>query len=97
MSFRMRAMGSLALVGAILAVSALCAGAGQVDPDPWQGYSFFFGNLHSHTSYSDGVLTPTDAFIVARDAADMDFLAVTDHGYYMQESTNLHHWVPGAG
>lgn len=92
MSFRMRAMGSLALVGAILAVSALCAGAGQVDPDPWQGYSFFFGNLHSHTSYSDGVLTPTDAFIVARDAADMDFLAVTDHGYYMQESTNLHHW-----
>jgi hypothetical protein len=55
-------------------------------------YDYYFGNLHSHTSYSDGVLTPSDAFKHARDAARMDFHAVTDHGYYMQEATNLHHW-----
>ncbi len=55
-------------------------------------YNYYFGNLHSHTSYSDGVLTPSDAFKHARDAAKMDFHAVTDHGYYMQEATNLHHW-----
>ena len=64
--------GSLALVGAILAVSALCAGAGQVDPDPWQGYSFFFGNLHSHTSSRRVLRRPPTPFIVARDAADVD-------------------------
>ena len=56
------------------------------------GYNYYFGNLHSHTSYSDGVLTPSDAFRHARYAAKMDFHAVTDHGYYMQEATNLHHW-----
>jgi len=55
-------------------------------------YNYYFGNLHSHTSYSDGVLTPSDAFRHSRDAAKMDFCAVTDHGYYMQEATNLHHW-----
>ena len=22
----------------------------------------------------------------------LDFLAVTDHGYYFQEATNIHHW-----
>jgi hypothetical protein len=30
----------------------------------------FFGNLHSHTSYSDGVGTPEDAFKHARDVAN---------------------------
>lgn len=66
--------------------------AGAAAGAPWDGYSFYLGNLHSHTSYSDGVLTPTDAFQVARDAARLDFLAVTDHGYYMQAATNLHLW-----
>ncbi len=39
----------------------------------------YFGNLHSHTSYSDGMGTPRRAFIYARDTAKIDFLAVTDH------------------
>jgi hypothetical protein len=42
-------------------------------------YNFYFGNLHSHTSYSDGVGTPAHAFAFARDTAGIDFLAVTDH------------------
>jgi len=42
-------------------------------------YNFYVGNLHSHTSYSDGVGTPEDAYIYARDSAGIDFLAVTDH------------------
>jgi len=41
----------------------------------------FFGNLHSHTSYSDGSGTPDQAYIHARDAARLDFLAITDHNY----------------
>jgi len=42
-------------------------------------YHVFYGNLHSHTSYSDGQLTPIDAYTYARDSAGLDFHAVTDH------------------
>ena len=41
----------------------------------------FFGNLHSHTSYSDGSGTPTDAYLHARDVAGLDFLAITEHNH----------------
>lgn len=34
----------------------------------------FFGNLHSHTSYSDGSGTPEEAYSQARDVAHMVFL-----------------------
>ena len=51
--------------------------------DPDLGYSVYFGNLHSHTGYSDGVQTPTAAYDFARFAAPtpLDFLAVTDHNH----------------
>jgi hypothetical protein len=47
------------------------------------GDSIYFGNLHSHTGYSDGVQTPADAFTFARNTAPtpLDFLAVTDHNH----------------
>lgn len=46
------------------------------------GYlNVYFGNLHSHTSYSDGVETPADAYRYARDEADLDFLAITEHNH----------------
>lgn len=46
-------------------------------------YIPFYGNLHSHTSYSDGSGTPHQAFTYARDVADLDFLAITDHLEYL--------------
>ncbi|MFH0866677.1 MAG: T9SS type A sorting domain-containing protein [Bacteroidota bacterium] len=42
-------------------------------------YNVYYGNLHSHTDYSGGVGNPRQAFIYARDTAQLDFLAVTDH------------------
>ncbi len=41
----------------------------------------FFGNLHSHTSYSDGLERPRDAYRYARDIARLDFLALTEHNH----------------
>ena len=41
----------------------------------------FFGNLHSHTSYSDGLGTPRQAFTYARDTARLDFLILTEHNH----------------
>ncbi len=51
--------------------------------NPDVGYSTYFGNLHSHTSCSDGVQTPVDAFFFARYTAPtpLDFLEVSDHNH----------------
>jgi hypothetical protein len=48
----------------------------QANDDEYQAY---FGNLHSHTSFSDGSGTPDEAYTVARDVGKLDFFAVTDH------------------
>lgn len=40
----------------------------------------YFGNLHGHTSYSDGTGTPADAFAAAK-AAGLDFFAITEHNH----------------
>ncbi len=59
-----------------------CSAAG---PRPViDGLEPYQGNLHSHTSYSDGEGTPTDAFDYARFTAGLDFLAVTDHSEQIQ-------------
>lgn len=51
--------------------------------DPDLGYSTYFGNLHSHTGYSDGVQTPADAYFYARNTAPtpLDFLEVSEHNH----------------
>ncbi len=43
------------------------------------GLQCYFGDLHSHTMYSDGVLFPQDAYAYARDVARLDFFCLTDH------------------
>ncbi len=53
-----------------------------VTPSPTPGdldYNYYFGQLHSHTNYSDGQGTPDEAFTWARDRGQVDFFAVTDH------------------
>ncbi len=44
----------------------------------------YFGDLHNHSSYSDGSLTPTDAFAHGK-AAGFDFMALTDHSYAIDD------------
>jgi hypothetical protein len=42
-------------------------------------YNHYWGDLHAHTSYSDGCRVPEVAYRYARDTARLDFFAVTDH------------------
>lgn len=48
------------------------------------GYQFYFANLHAHTSYSDGIGTPEEAFEHAKNHIHIQ--AITDHAeYFMQK------------
>jgi uncharacterized repeat protein (TIGR01451 family) len=47
--------------------------------------SVFFGDIHNHTSYSDGSGTPTQA-LAAGKAAGFDFMAITDHSYAIDDT-----------
>jgi hypothetical protein len=54
--------------------------------DPSSGYMYLYGNLHSHSSYSDGnaddlTKIPADDFKFARDADCMDFLGISEHNH----------------
>ena len=72
------------VVMTIVIAPSLCFGstlAADENETPVE-YNLYFGDLHSHTSYSDGEGTPDEAFAAAR-AAGADFLALTDHHYLL--------------
>ncbi|MDB6112871.1 MAG: hypothetical protein JWR69_4621 [Pedosphaera sp.] len=48
----------------------------------------YFGNLHSHTSYSDGSGYPAEAYAYARNKAHLDFLAITEHNHAAAEGAH---------
>ena len=53
-------------------------------------YNFYFGNIHSHSSYSDGnkdagntgYYTPGDDYNYAKGSYHMDFLGISEHNHY---------------
>ncbi len=55
-----------------------------------QPYNFYYGNLHSHTGYSDGNQdsltsghsTPAQDFSYAKQSFHMDFLGISDHNHF---------------
>ncbi|HOA15494.1 MAG TPA: CehA/McbA family metallohydrolase [Bacillota bacterium] len=85
---RNRALCITALIMLFLAATGAAAASGTAVPE----FNYYFGNLHAHTSYSDGMGTPTDAYKKVSGAGDMDFFSLTEHGYYFQEITNIHLW-----
>jgi hypothetical protein len=50
-------------------------------------YNYYFGNLHSHSGYSDGnkdntSITPAQDYAFAKDADCMDFLGIAEHNHF---------------
>ena len=52
-------------------------------------FKTFFADLHSHTGYSDGTLTPAVAHDYARNVAKLDVFCLTDH----LESVDDNEWL----
>jgi hypothetical protein len=54
-----------------------------------QEYNYYYGNIHAHTSYSDGckdeettgVRTPAQAFAFAKQSEHLDFLGISEHNH----------------
>ena len=44
-------------------------------------YRLFWGDVHTHTSLSDGKGSPEQVLAHARDAAQLDFAILTDHDF----------------
>ena len=49
-------------------------------------YQYYYGNLHAHSSYSDGnkdgiLLTPAQDYAYAKQSLNMDFLGISEHNH----------------
>lgn len=62
-------------------------GVSQKDRAKYLGASLFKGHMHSHTSLSDGILLPNDAYDFVKANTDFDFFAVTEHDVTYDIST----------
>jgi trimeric autotransporter adhesin len=61
--------------------------------------NYYFGNLHAHSSYSDGNkdnsgFTPANDYAYAKNSQCMDFLGISEHNH-AQAGMSLSSWTPG--
>jgi|CXWL01.1.fsa_nt_gi methionine-rich copper-binding protein CopC len=61
--------------------------------------NFYFGNLHAHSSYSDGnadntTKIPSDDYTYAKTALCMDFLGISEHNH-ATAGMSINDWQPG--
>jgi hypothetical protein len=80
--FALKAIDEASNVGGVSNSTSTAPAAGTL-LEPNLGFETYFGNLHSHTGFSDGMQTPADAYSYARNTAPtpLDFLAVTEHNH----------------
>ncbi len=76
--------------------TAALTGSKATDP---AALSYYFGNLHSHSSYSDGnsdntAKIPSDDYAFAKNAMCLDFLGVSEHNH-AGAGMQLASWAPG--
>lgn len=62
--------------------------------------NYYYGNLHSHSSYSDGNKDntnnkPEQDYAFAKNSMKMDFLGISEHNH-TQAGMHLANWKPGA-
>ncbi|MEV4455052.1 metallophosphoesterase [Microbispora sp. NPDC049633] len=65
--------------GAVIGAPASPVSAAGEDRPAFLGRTLYTGEFHAHTSVSDGVQLPPDAYNHVHDETDADFFAVTEH------------------
>lgn len=71
----------------VVVAAALLAAPGPLPSAKFiDQYNVYFGNLHSHTTLSDGSGTPAEAYKFARDTGRLDFMTVTEHNHSEAEN-----------
>lgn len=64
----------------------------HIEFDPWQGYNYYFGDIHGHTALSDGTGEIDDYFLTRRDLYRLDFAALTDHDSFVGNAILPSEW-----
>ncbi|MFD0959239.1 CehA/McbA family metallohydrolase [Paenibacillus chungangensis] len=62
-------------------------GVSKKERAEYLGSTLFKGHMHTHTSLSDGILLPDDAYNFVKANTDFDFYAVTEHDVTYEIST----------
>ncbi len=68
-----------------------------------QSLNYYFGNIHAHTSYSDGnedsttshMTTPLQAYNYAKSSQHIDFYGISEHNHYSAGLTSPVHYHKG--
>ncbi len=71
-------------------IQAYAISEGLLDSDTvtfeYSDYNIYFGQLHSHTTNSDGIGTLDEAYSHAKNDAGVDFLAIADHSNSLEST-----------
>ena len=70
---------SMVGLGSVLPLAPATADAPEEDRPSFLGRDLYTGEMHSHTSVSDGVELPGDAFEHVAEETDADFFTVSEH------------------
>ncbi len=68
------------------------ARAAMQKTEPNIHYNIYFGNLHNHSTLSDGDGDPDEAYAHARDVAQLDYFSLADHAEYFLLFSWEHRW-----
>lgn len=64
----------------------------HIEFEPWGEMRFYFGDIHGHTSLSDGTGDVDEFYLMRRDVYAMDFAALTDHDSFVGNTLSPSEW-----
>lgn len=85
--------------GPVYLTTAALTGNTSTAPATGTALNFYFGNMHAHSSYSDGnaddvTKIPSDDYAYAKNALCMDYLGISEHNH-TGAGMHLADWQPG--
>jgi Protein of unknown function (DUF3604) len=57
---------------------------------PIDGYNLYWGDIHFHTIYSDGLGTPEEGYTYGKNISKLDFCAIADHDEHLADKEWKH-------